>query len=135
MRGDSQSCLASKMIWFYFTLFGAAIPVLMRVLIWSGSTENDYFKDLLFLSFALSLSNLTLVGHKEFDERSGIILISVFMITIMAFGIGAFSYQEAIDDRNPVMLMPLKMTVGIFIVLSALLSYKTNKYIIATLNP
>jgi hypothetical protein len=67
-----------KWMWYFLTLFASFIPVILRLLVSFDLPIQGYdIKDFLFAGLAMNLSNLSLIGHKEFDRKLAIALIFV----------------------------------------------------------
>jgi hypothetical protein len=119
-----------KWIWFIGTVIASFIPVALRFI-----TSMDYnvnpidIKDFLFAGLGLSLSNLNLIGHKKFDQKTVIALFSAGAIVFIAYALGVYLRNEA--DIDTVKKEPFWLSFfsyGITFA-SIYLSYEANHYV------
>ena len=117
-----------KWIWFIGTVIASFVPVILRLI-----TSLDYnitkldVKDFLFAGLGLSLSNLNLVGSKEFDQKMLIAFVSGGLIALIGFALGIYLRNEAdIVKKDPLWLGICSYAITIA---SLYLSYEANSYV------
>jgi len=94
----------NKWTWFILTVVASLLPVLFRFLAWTDFNIKIFdIKDLLFAGLAINLSNLNLVGSKEFDEKINIVLFSVLFIILFSFVLGIMLICEAFKAHTTIL--------------------------------
>jgi hypothetical protein len=120
-------------MWYFLTLFASFIPVILRLLVSFDLPIQGYdIKDFLFAGLAMNLSNLSLIGHKEFDRKLAIALISMTFILLIGFLIGLFLFNEAMNNKYP--LPTLQVFSFVFVGISVYMSREANYYVFNKIN-
>jgi hypothetical protein len=120
-----------KWAWFILTLIASISPIICRFIVWCDFKINLFdIKDLLFAGLAINLSNLNLVGSKNFDEKVLIVMSSIIFLTFFAFIIGVALATEAIKDTPKIICLDwLSVIVA---ALSIYVSFEANNYVFKT---
>jgi hypothetical protein len=122
-----------KWLWFGGIFIGSAIPMILRgVLSLDRNIDSFDIKDLLFMGLAVNLSNLNLIGSREFKYKVSIAFFSVLFILMMGFGLGEIMTDES--NRVKGSLMGLTVVSVIFVTVSVYVSYEANRYVFAVVD-
>lgn len=128
--GNTISLFENKWIWFLGTLVGGFLPVFGRLIVGlSIPIELFDIKDVLFAGVAMNLSNFTLVGYKEVQNKVLIIFASALFTFFMSFLIAIYLCSGENTPKHYIILNFLSCS---FCAASIFLSWVSNKKVAET---
>ncbi len=113
-------------IWYVVTLFGSALPMILRVFFCIGDNSKVVMwdnKDLAFFTIAISLPNYALIGQEQVLHYFRVAVYSLLLIAFTSFELSKLFSQEFNYGENN---FSITIVLILFAVLAIWLSYITN---------
>lgn len=117
----------SKWLWFGGILIGSCLPMIIRFIISIDFQEISSFdiKDCLFAGIAINLSNINMVGIRDFRSKVSITYLSTISLVIIASCIAVFLMNEANPQQG---LFGIKLISILVVIASTRISLFANHF-------